>query len=76
MATAQAQPAGALSGQPDEWISTADAAELCRVSENTMKAWVRDDLVRAVTDGDGGWLVHRPTMEAWLRRAAHELPGA
>lgn len=78
MAAARTQAVTLTASPPsgDEWISTAEAAELCRVSENTMKAWARDGLVLCQDDSDGAILVHRPTLEQWLRRAASDPLGA
>lgn len=53
-----------------EWISPAEAATVCRVSENTMKAWMRDELVISRVSTGGARQVHRPSIEAWLCRLA------
>lgn len=52
----------------DDWMSPAEAAELCRVSEPTMKAWMRDGLVAWREEGKGVRLVQRSSIEAALRR--------
>lgn len=53
-----------------DWISISSAAALCRVSRNTMRAWIEKGLVES-RDGARGWpVVSRPFIEAWLRREA------
>lgn len=58
-----------------DWISPGEAAAVCRVSETTMKAWMRDELVTWRHGNGGIRQVHRPSIEAWLCRLASSPAG-
>lgn len=57
------------------WISLAAAARLCRVSPNTMRAWLHTQVFPTMV-GRGGIRVHRPSIEQRLRAAPAQSAAA
>lgn len=65
------------SSNEGEWISLEEAADLCRVSINTMREWMRLEIVpyRRGVQGRYQGQVHRPSLYERLQTPAPRSRG-
>lgn len=60
----------APAAEGDDWISIEDAADLCRVSTNTERAWMRTNACVCAVSAQGEPRISRAHLYARLHRVA------
>lgn len=54
-------------GQPVEYLSISEAAEVADRGKDTIRGWIRDGSLTAHQDASGRWLIKRSSLDDFLR---------
>lgn len=57
----------------DEFIRSNEAADIARVTTDTISRWCRDGKVKGNRDGSGRWLVEKNSLLSYLRSSGQNL---